>query len=75
MFNTNILTDVSVLSGNTGSNVTPEKHIPRKKKNMKSRAISPPRKDPIPNQYINMLGTKKYQILPPQLAKFCPEYK
>ena len=33
----------------TGSSVTPEKIIPRKKKNMKSLAMSPPRKDPIPN--------------------------
>ena len=42
---------------------------------MKSLAMLPPRKDPIPNQDINTLGTKKYQILPPQFAKFCPGYK
>ena len=42
---------------------------------MKWLAIPPPRKDPIKNQYINRFGTKKYQILPPQLAKFCPGYK
>ena len=42
---------------------------------MKSLAMSPPRKDPIPNQDINRLGTKKYQSLPPQLAKFCTGYK
>ena len=42
---------------------------------MKSLAMLPPRKDLIPNQDINMLGTKKYQILPPQLSKFRPGYK
>ena len=35
----------------------------------------PPRKDLIPNQDIKMLGTKRDQILPPQLAKLCPGYK
>ena len=35
----------------------------------------PQRKDPIPDQNINMLGTKKYQNFPPQLPKFCPGYK
>ena len=30
----------------------------------------PQRKDPIPNQYINMLGTGKDQSLPPQIDKF-----
>ena len=34
-----------------------------------------PRKDPIPNQDINRLSTKKYQSLPPQLAKFPPGFK
>ena len=42
---------------------------------MKSLAMLPPRKDPIPNQDINILGTKKYQILPPQLAKYPTGYK
>ena len=42
---------------------------------MKSLSMSPPRKDPIPNQDINMLGTKIYQSLPPQLAKFRSGYK
>ena len=42
---------------------------------MKSLEISPPRKYPIPNQYINMLGTVKDQSLPPQLAKYLPEYE
>ena len=59
MVNPKLRTDVSVLSGGTGSSVTPEKHIPRKKNNVKSLTLSPPRKDPIPNQDNNMLGTKK----------------
>ena len=37
--------------------------------------MSPPRKDMIPDQDINMLGTEKDQSLPPKLAKFCPVYK
>ena len=42
---------------------------------MKSLAISPPRKYPIPDTDINILGTEKYQSLPPQLAKYHPGYK
>ena len=42
---------------------------------MKSLAMSPPRKDLIPNQDINILGTKKYQSLQPQHAKYRPGYK
>ena len=42
---------------------------------MNSLAMLPPIKDPIPNQDINMLGTEKYQSLPPKLAKYCPGYK
>ena len=42
---------------------------------MKSLAMSPSRKDPIPNQDINMSRTKKYQSLPPQWANFRPGYK
>ena len=41
---------------------------------MKSLTILPPRKDAIPNQDIDILGTKKYQSLPPQLAKYRPGY-
>ena len=51
-------TDVYYLSVGTRANVTPVKRIPRKKNNMKSLATSPPRKDQIPNPYINMLGTE-----------------
>ena len=42
---------------------------------MKSFEILPPRKDPIPNQFFNMLGTKTNQTLPPKLAAFCPRYE
>ena len=37
--------------------------------------MTPSRKDPIPNQDINRLITKKYQSLPPHLAKFPPVFK
>ena len=67
--------DVSGLSVVTGAIVTPEKPITRKKNDMKSLVTSPSINDPIPNPDINVLGTKKYQSLPPQLAKFCPGYK
>ena len=42
-------TDVSILSGGTGSSVTPEKRIPREKRNIKLPEMYPLRKDPIPN--------------------------
>ena len=44
--------DLSVnsrLTGETRASVTPEKRIPRKKRNIKSLATSPPIKDPNPN--------------------------
>ena len=41
---------VSILSGETWASVAPEKHIPIRKMDMKSPAISPPGKDPIQNQ-------------------------
>ena len=52
-----IRTDVSLLSVGTGASVTPEKRIARKKKDMKSLAMLPLRKDIIQNQDINTLGT------------------
>ena len=55
------------MSGSTVAIVTPENCIPRKKNNMKSLATSPPRKDPISNQDINMLGTKNDQSCLPQI--------
>ena len=57
-----IRSDVSFLYVGTGDSVSQEKRIPRKKKNMKSLAMSPPRKDPIPNQYINRITTKKIKV-------------
>ena len=42
---------------------------------MKGLKILPLRKDPIPNQDINMSGTKKYKSLPSPLAKLFHEYK
>ena len=47
-----IRTNVS-LSVGTGDSITPGQRIPKKKRNMKSPAMSPPRKNPILNQYIN----------------------
>ena len=52
MVNTKMRTDVSISPGGTGASVTPEKVIPRKKRNIKPPAMSLPRKDPIPNQDI-----------------------
>ena len=66
---------LSVLSGAIGASITPEKRIIRKKRNIKLLATSPPRKDPIPNQYKNNLGIEKYQSLPPHLPKFPPGFK
>ena len=60
----------SVLAGETRASVTPEKRIPRKKRNIKSLATSPPRKYPIPNQYKNTLGLQKDQCLPPHIPPF-----
>ena len=61
MVDKKIQADVSILSIGTGASVTPEKHIPRKKNNMKSLSMSPPRKDSIPNQDNNRLSTKTNQ--------------
>ena len=68
-------TYLSVLSGAIGASITPEKRIIRRKRDIKLLATSPPRKDPIPNQYKNNLGIEKYQSLPPHLPKFFPGYK
>ena len=59
MVNPKMRTDISDLSVGTGASVTQEKRVPRKKNNMKSLATSPPRKDPITNPDIKILGTKK----------------
>ena len=60
----------SGLTGETRASLTPEKHIPRKKRSIKSLATSPPRKYPIPNQDKNSLGLQKYQCLPPHVHPF-----
>ena len=63
------------LSGVTGASRTLEKNTPRKENNMKSLAMSPPRKGMFPNPDINMLWAEKYQSLSPELAKFIPVFK
>ena len=65
----------SGLTGETRASVTPEKRIPIKKRNMKSLAMSPPRKDIITNQDTNTLGLQKYQRLPPHVPPFPPIFK
>ena len=62
-------------SGGTGASVTPEKRIPGKKRNMKSPAMSPTRKDPIPNQDINRLTTEQDPSLSPIIAKYPTGYR
>ena len=68
-------TDISVLSGGTGDSVKSLKRIPGKKNNIKSLAMSPQIKDMVTNNDTNILGTKKDQSLPQQLAKYFPGYK
>ena len=71
-------TDLYVNSGltvETRASVTPVKHIPGKKRNIKSLATSPPRKDPIKNQDKNNLGIQKYQCLPPHVSPFPHGFK
>ena len=70
-----IRTDVSLLSVGTGANVSPEKRIPRRERNMKPPAMLPPRKYMIPNQDNNRLITKKYQSFLPYLETFPCEFK
>ena len=73
-----ILTDLSVDSGLTGetrTSVALEKRIPRKERNIKALASSPPRKDPIPDQDKNNLGLQKEQCLPPHVPPFPPRFK
>ena len=62
MVDNKIRTDVSLLYLVTGASLTPKKRIPRKKSNMKSPEMFPPRKDLIPNQYHNRLSTEKIKI-------------
>ena len=62
MVNPKIRTDVPDLSVGTVASLTPEKLIPKKEKSKKPLAISPQRTNPISNQDINMLGTKKIKL-------------
>ena len=75
MVEKNIRNDVYFSSVGTGAHVTPERRNLLNKRNMKSPAISPPRKDPISDQDINKLSTQKGQSLPSQLAKSPPVFK
>ena len=68
-------TDLYVISKVTGDSITPGKRIPGNKRNNKSPAMSPQRKDPIPNQDKNTLGIEKDQSLPPHVPKFSPGFK
>ena len=58
------------LTEETRASVTQEKLIPRKKRDIKSLATSPPIKYPIPNQDKNNLGLQKYQCLRPNVLLF-----
>ena len=44
---------------------------PKKKRNIKSPEMPPPKKDPIPNQDSTIIINQKDPILPPLLSK-CP---
>ena len=73
-----VQTDLSVFFRSNRRNrasVTPEKRIPGKKRNIRSLATSPPRKDTIPNQDKNTYGVPKYQFLPPHVPPFPPGFK
>ena len=75
MVENNIQTDFSLVSVGTLASVTPEKRIPRKKRNKKSPEMSPPRKYLIPDQDNNILSTEKDQNLPPHLETFPPGFR
>ena len=62
MMDEKIWTDVYLLSIGTGSGVTQGKIISTQKRNMKSPAMSPPRKYLITNQYNKRSGTKKIEV-------------
>ena len=55
--------------------LTPEKLIPRNKRNIKSLATFPPRKDTITDQDKNTLEIQKYQCLPQHVSPFTPGFK
>ena len=47
----------------------------KNKRNIKSLAVSPPRKDPIPNQDKNTLGLQRYQCLPSHVPTLSSVFK
>ena len=75
MVNAKLKTDVSIFSGATGDSVTSGKIIPGNKRNIKSPALSPPRKYPITNQDIKILITEQDPSIPPIRAKYPPGFK
>ena len=73
MLESKMRTDVSHFSAVTGASATPfKKKNQERKSDVKSPAMSPPRKDPIPNQYINRLITEQDPSIPPIIAKYPP---
>ena len=74
MANPKMRTNVSILYGETGANVTPVKLNPGKKRNMKLTEMSSPSNYPIPNQDINWLITKKDPSLQPIKSKHPPVF-
>ena len=71
-------TDLSVnlkITDRSVPRVTTEKRIPRNKRKKKSPAMSPPRKDTIPNYDKNTLGLQKDQFLPSHVPLFSSGFK
>ena len=62
----------SGLTGETIESVTPENSLKKEKKTL---AMSPPRKDPIPNQDKTIIGLEKYQFLISDVTTFLPGNK
>ena len=59
----------------TRVSVNPERRIPSEKRNMKSLAMSPPIKDPIPNQDSTRIIHQQYPTLPPLLSQWPTVHK
>ena len=75
------MSDFSAATRETGltvgkrASVTPVKHIPKKKKYIKSLALSLLIKYPIPNQDKKIMGLNKYQCLTTDIPPFLPGNK
>ena len=63
------------MKGGTIASLTPEKRIPKKKRYIKSLALSPFRKYQFPNQDKKFIGLNKYQCLIPDVPPFLPGNK